>query len=360
MQDADAARRLAILRGESPPPPLPDAEPPADPSDKKYTRRDRDRDGNWLGGARKRKRAGEDDTDFEMRVARERAEVGARVAGELGAGEAERSGRKGRDDVDIVDSRGHIDLVGAPPRDAGEHEDKRREVADRHAIGALKGDFADDPWYADAKRRRINTTTDSSTALVLAATATTTEDRLAERGMEAPTKNVWGRDDPKRRGRETARLDANDPLAAMKSGAKKVRDIVKERRRDAEERGRELEQLRQEERRREKRRKREKKRADEDKYEDGSLRESHRSGRSERRNHGDERREGRSDDVHREERRRHRETEHSRDREKDRHHRRDRDRSRERGSSSRSHRYKDRDDGHDHRGKDHRRREREV
>lgn len=361
MQDADAARRLAILRGEEPPPPLPDAEPPADPSDKKYTRRDRDRDGNW-SGVRKRKRAGEDDTDFEMRVARERAEEGARVARELGAGEAEGSGRKERDDVDIVDSRGHIDLVGAPPRDAGEHEDKKRGAAERHAIGALKGEFADDPWYADAKRRRVTTTTtaDFSTALVPAAAAITMEGRLAERGMEAPTKNVWGKDDPKRRGRETARLDANDPLAAMKSGAKKVRDIAKERRRDDEERARELEQLRKDERRREKRRKREKERADEDKYEDGLMRGSHRSGRSERRHHGDERREGRHDHVHREDRRRHSEAEHSRDREKDRHHRRDRERSRDRGWSSRSHQYKDMDHRHDDRGKGHRRREREA
>lgn len=356
MQDADAARRLAILRGESPPPPLPEDEQPADPSDKKYLRRDRDRDGAWLGGPRKRKRAGEDDTDFEMRVARERAEDGNRVKRELGEG-----GQKEKEDVDIVDSRGHIDLVGDVPKDAGEKEEKGRAVADRNTLGALKGEFADEPWYADSKRRRI-TSTNPSTALIPVG-ATATKDRDAERGMEAPTKNVWGRDDPKRRGRETARLDANDPLAMMKSGAKKVRDIEKERRRDAEERRRELEELRREERRRERRR-RAREHADDGRDGgenlDESRRHSHRSGRSERSHHRDERRDDRHSDARREERRRRSEAEHSRDRGKDRHHRRDKERSRERERSSRSHRYEERDDRHGHREKDHGRRDREA
>jgi hypothetical protein len=355
MQDADAARRLAILRGESPPPPPP---PPPDatddPSDKKHLHRSR-------GGLRKRKRAGEDDTVFEMRVARERAEEGDRVRGELAIGAA--PGPGGGWDVDIVDGRGHIDLVGDLPKDAGEQEGKKREVVDRNTFGSLKGDFAGEPWYTDTKRRRI-TAPDPSTALVPHTAATTTKDRDAERGMEAPTKNVWGRDDPKRRGRETARLDANDPLAAMKSGAKKVRDIAKERKQDAEERSRELEQLRKEERRREKRRKGEKTHTAEDRREgedkDDPRRESHRLGRSERRHHGDERREDRRDHVHREERRQHRETEHGRDREKERHHRRDRERSRERGTSSRSHRHGDRDDGRERRGRDRGRQDREA
>ncbi|KAG8162919.1 hypothetical protein KVR01_007397 [Diaporthe batatas] len=353
MQDADAARRLAILRGETPPP-LPEEEQPADPSDKKYLRRERGRDGAWLGGPRKRKRAGEDDTDFEMRVARERAEEGGRVRAELGAGGQEEKG--GVDvDVDIVDGRGHIDLVGAVPEDPGEkkQEGKARGVAGRDTTGALKGEFADTPWYADAKRRRI-TPTVSSTALVPVV--------AAERGMEAPTTNVWGRDDPKRRGRETARLDASDPLAAMKSGAKKVRDMAKERRRDAEERARELEELRKEDRRREGRR-RGRDHAGEGRDSGGDAdelrRHSHRSGRSGRRHQSGERRESSHGHGHREDRRRHREREHSREPEKDRHHRhhrRDRERSRERDRSSRSRRYDDGDDRHGHRERDDRRR----
>lgn len=362
MQDVDAARRLAILRGETPPP-LPEAEEqPADPTDKKHVRGDRD------GTSRKRKRAGEDDTEFEMRVARERAEEGARVSRELaGADGSKKQRQKEREDVDIVDSRGFIDLVGPPPKDAGSYEAhpadrpgrERRETADRGEKGAF-GDLAAQPWYKDEKRRQTLALSDACKAAV----AVPRQDREAERGMEAPTKDVWGRDDPKRRGRETARLDANDPLAAMRSGAKKVRDIGKERRREAEERSRELEQLRQDERRREKRRKREQARADgrQDDHEngDGPAAKSHRSGRSDRRRHGDERRderhEDRRDHVRREERPRHKEAERARDREDDRRHGRDRERSRDRRSSSRSHRHKDRDDRREHRGKDHERR----
>lgn len=386
MQDADAARRLAILRGETPPP-LPEPEQPADPSDKKHTRRDRD--GTFGGAGRKRKRAGEDDTDFEMRVARERAEEGARVAGELaGPSGSKRQKQKEREEVNIVDSRGHIDLVGPPPKDAGAgggddrketrqelYERRTRETVEKFESNYRNGVFAGQPWYEEAERRRpiVN-------ALFLnycrAAVAATDADRSeaqreavreslrnAERMLEAPTTNVWGKDDPKRREREMARLDANDPLAAMRSGAKKVRDVLKERRKEAEERWRELEQLRQEERRRDRRKKREHEHADEDENEDGPLPASHRSGRSERRHHREERHhdedrhEGRRVHVHREERRRRREAEGNRDRENDRHDGRGRGRSRDRGSSSRSHRDQEKDDRHDRRGKDHERRD---
>ncbi|KKY36525.1 putative homocitrate synthase [Diaporthe ampelina] len=280
MQDADAARRLAILRGETPPP-LPEPEQPADPADRKHARRSRDHTlgGGPAAGQRKRKRAGEDDTDFEMRVARERAEEGARVADELAAGGSKRQKLKGKEgegegEVSIVDSRGHIDLFGPPPKDAGgggggggdggakgkmtdrERESKRKtqELVDKHTKSFNNGDLAGKPWYEDEKRRHAANREWWLNAVAAAVTSGEArpeeEDREAERCMEAPTTNVWGRGDPKRRGRETARLDANDPLAAMKSGSKKVRDILKERRREAEERLRDLEQLRQEERRR--------------------------------------------------------------------------------------------------------------
>lgn len=377
MQDADAARRLAILRGETPPP-LPEPEKPADPADKKHTRRDGNSGGGLGQGPRKRKRAGEDDTEFEMRVALERAEEGDRVAGELaGAGGSnKRQKQKEREEVNIVDSKGHIDLVGPPPKDAGGGGGAGKFETDAEWIarmtresglkfegyemdcltGALTGKEAEERRQAMIKELFWN----ACTTAVAMRERDREDEREAERCMKAPTKNVWGKDDPKRRGRETARLDANDPLAAMRSGAKKVREVLKERRRDAEEQWRQLEQLRQEERRREKRRKKEQERADEeeneDENEDAPLPESHRSGRSERRHHGDERHEGRRVHVHREERRRRREAERARDRESDRHEGRERERSRERGSSSRSHRDKDRDGRHGHRGKDHERR----
>ncbi|KAI3398496.1 hypothetical protein diail_9020 [Diaporthe ilicicola] len=262
MQDADAARRLAILRGETPPP-LPEADD--DPTDDKQQQQQQysndnkaRRDGSSSGFVpRKRKRAGEDDTDFEMRVARERAEAGARVAGELAAGTpagpTKRQKHKGEEEASIVDSRGHIDLVGRPPEAAGggggknaeyerEAAQKKREADPtmRLADAAGRDGLGSQPWYTDAQRQR---------AVSGALTIMDKKDQGPNLGPDPPMKNVWGRDDPKRRDRDTSRINASDPLAVMRAGAKKVRDIEKERRRGAEERERELKELRREEHR---------------------------------------------------------------------------------------------------------------
>ncbi|KAL1883263.1 hypothetical protein Daus18300_000321 [Diaporthe australafricana] len=226
MQDADAARRLAILRGDTPPP-LPQADVDDDPADNKQSHK------RASGGfaPRKRKRAGEDDTDFEMRVAREQAEVGARVAGELGSGTAGGGSKRQKqkeEDVNIVDKRGHINLVG-PPHDAvggGKNAEYEREAAQkkREAEFGITMRFADaagrdglaagQPWYVDGRSQQPARAADTSVA--------TREDKGADIGTEPPMKNVWGKDDPKRRGRDTSRMNANDPLAAMRAGAKKT------------------------------------------------------------------------------------------------------------------------------------------
>lgn len=256
LEDEDAARRMAVLRGEDPPPPPPQVH---SDDDKGYPP-DTDRSGrHGSGGGRKRKRRGEDDTDFEMRVARERAEAGSRAAELLagGGGPREGEGARGAMDAPLVGADGHIALFAAPDereaRRAEERAAKRRREVDEREKDAMR--FADaagrggdglaeaGPWYLrDGK------------------------DKGKERGVgkggsgpqfEGPTKDVWGREDPRRRDREKARLDASDPLAMMKRGAAKVREVEKDRRRDAEERARELKALRKEERRREKKRRRE-------------------------------------------------------------------------------------------------------
>ncbi|KUI67124.1 hypothetical protein VM1G_02983 [Cytospora mali] len=318
MQEVDAARRLAILRGETPPP-LPEAEPEIDPCDKKFTRRDRDSSGFQ---SKKRKRAGEDDTDFEMRLARERAELGDKVAGEVVVVKAKGSG-------DIVDKAGHINLVGAPPAPAPaaeknpEHEreaaKKKRELEDQYQMrfsnaAGRDGFAAGAPWYAKADGRVATAVTVDP--------ATTKRDVNAEIGMEAPTKNVWGNDDPKRQMRAVQRLTTDDPLAMMKTGAKRVREVEKERRREVEERERELRELRSEERRREKRRKHGKRYKDRD--EDHTRSRSHRSEHSE---HSERRHESGKRD---ERRRRHRDDESEQRRDRDRDRERHGDRSRER------------------------------
>src|SRR5687767_2110260 len=98
MQEVDAQRRLAILRGQVPPPLAPSGL--QDETESKT----RDHESPLGHGGRerkKRKRTGEDDTEYELRLARDR---GRRHA----APESEH--RKSSSSAPIVDAKGHIDL----------------------------------------------------------------------------------------------------------------------------------------------------------------------------------------------------------------------------------------------------------
>lgn len=228
MQQADAARRLAILRGEIPPPLEPEA-----PADDLLPSQRRPRDGS----ARKRKRVGEDDTEFEMRVAREQQTAVASTP-------APRPGLFASTSASLTDSRGHISLFPPPetkaltkaernPEVEREKARKERDLKDQYqmrfvnaagskeALGAGKVG----PWYAAGG------------------------DTAAGDGDAMPSKDVWGNDDPRRKDREVARLGASDPLAMMKRAAAKVRELGKERNKEAEEREREMEAMRREEKR---------------------------------------------------------------------------------------------------------------
>ncbi|KAK1451297.1 blastn match against entry EMBL [Colletotrichum cuscutae] len=332
MQEVDAERRLAILRGEEPPPLPPTEETPDDEP------RHRDRDAGSFGRERKkRKRAGEDDTDFELRVARERSGV-LQTANE--------TLRKSTSSAPIVDAAGHIDLFGEE-RKQGRHlkneeaekeaAKRKKEMEDQYTMrlsNAAGKDGMVGPWYAASGSRA----------------------ELAE--LEPAGKDAFGNEDPERKKRDEQRIVANDPLAMMKMGASRVREVKKERQRFEAERQRELEQLRKEEKRKEKheRRKREHRRNEERhprersrEKDDGearslSRRESERHPRSSRE---DERR--RSRDRHQEERN-HR---HERRDESDRRSRRD-ERSRHEGRDEKKHERGKRDSDSRHRD-DHRR-----
>ncbi|KAK4458432.1 hypothetical protein QBC42DRAFT_276732 [Cladorrhinum samala] len=289
MQEEDAERRLAILRGEVPPP-LEDAPPEED-----LARPSKDR---LPFEGRKRKRAGEDDTDFEMRVAKERAEAGSRATRDL----APRGG-----DSSLVDSKGHITLFAEaqlPPEKNEEAEreaaQKQREYMDQYQMRMAnaagrdgQGLTKDGPWYASAD---------------------------GEASTVVPSKNVFGKDDPQRKLREATRLDASDPLAMMKKAAAKVRELDKERKKLNEERERELEALRKEEKRERRRRRGESERAERSQrhHEDDTSRDRQRN-RERRRSRSRER-----------ERLRSRDRDRHRSRDRDRHRSRDRDRQRSR------------------------------
>ncbi|KAI1472070.1 uncharacterized protein F4812DRAFT_456166 [Daldinia caldariorum] len=239
-QEVDAERRLAILRGEVPPP-----LPPSDqlggedePRDRKRNRYEDQKESSRGREKRKRKRAGEDDTDFELRLAREQAEATQATGDAL---------VKRTSNAPLVDHTGHIDLfpeerprVPIEKNEEAEREaaKKKREYEDQYTMrfsNAAGKDGLVGPWYA--KGGDIKDIVDGN--------------------LEAPSKDVWGNEDPRREEREAARVVANDPLAMMKRGAAKVREVEKERRKLNEERDRELKQLRREERRRERRQRRE-------------------------------------------------------------------------------------------------------
>ncbi|RGP62780.1 hypothetical protein FSPOR_9052 [Fusarium sporotrichioides] len=225
MQEIDAQRRLAILRGEEPPPieepesPKPDGTPVGD------------RDASYKGMRRKRKRPGEDDTDFEMRIAKENdSSALVKIEPE----------RKVTSSAPIVDHNGHIDLLGdeksrahAEKNEEAEKEAKKKKQSyeDQYMMrfsNAAGRDGVLRPWYSQA-------------------------DAVAP---DASSKDVWGNQDPNRRDRDAKRVASNDPLAMMKQGASKVRELKKDRKRFQEEREQELKNMRREERHREKKRRR--------------------------------------------------------------------------------------------------------
>ncbi|KAI3555163.1 blastn match against entry EMBL [Colletotrichum abscissum] len=193
MQEVDAERRLAILRGEEPPPLPPTEETPDDEP------RHRDRGAGSFGRERKkRKRAGEDDTDFELRVARERSGV-VQTANE--------TLRKSTSSAPIVDAAGHIDLFGEE-RKQGRHlkneeaekeaAKRKKEMEDQYTMrlsNAAGKDGMVGPWYAASGSRA----------------------ELAE--LEPAGKDAFGNEDPGRKKRDEQRIVANDPLAMMKMGA---------------------------------------------------------------------------------------------------------------------------------------------
>jgi hypothetical protein len=182
-----------------------------------------------------------------MRLVRERASAGDRAARELAVTKPAAS------PTSLVDSKGHIALFAEPeaprrhernPEAMQEAARKERELKDQYQMRLVnaagkegEGLTHGGPWYASADG-------EASGALM-------------------PSKNVWGRDDPRRKVREAARLDASDPLAMMKSGAKMVRELNKERKKEVEEREREIRALEKEERE-EKRRKRKRRREEDD------------------------------------------------------------------------------------------------
>ncbi|KAF2195769.1 hypothetical protein K469DRAFT_649927 [Zopfia rhizophila CBS 207.26] len=279
MQELDAERRASILRGRTPPP-FPEEE-------SKDEERSRRSDRSGFGHDRKRRRlAGEDDTDRDIRLAKEvtapREENDA----------ATLKLRRPTSDAPLTDHAGNINLF---PVDAKatmqreknaeaekEKQKKEREFEDQYTMrfsnAAGKGGL-ERPWYAASASSNVMEGEDPKSGVNL----------LEYPGFE--NKDVWGNKDLRRKEREQARLSTSDPLAFMKKAQVQLKQSQKDKKKWAEERDRELRELRaarEREDRRERHGKR-KKHAEEDDFDGFSLdtperherrnREKHRSSR---------------------------------------------------------------------------------
>jgi hypothetical protein len=231
MQELDAERRIQILRGETPTPlPVEDTL-----TSNKESREDRS-----YGSGRERKRrnkTGEDDTDFELRIARE-DQISASTNTQT-----QLVPRK-ENNAPLTDHEGHISLfpsssshpfVEKNAEAEKEAAKKKREYEDQYtmrfsnAAGFKQG--LENPWYSKP-----------------------TGAEGPEAVEETPGKDVWGNEDPRRREREAKRVVDNDPLAFMKKGAAQVRQVERERKRWREEKKRELRELEEAERRKKRKR----------------------------------------------------------------------------------------------------------
>ena len=231
LQEEDAERRIAILRGEKPLP-LPEADEEVD-----IPRERRRRLGDGFPRKRKRLR-GEDDTDRDIRYAREDAEAGAKVK------EALLKRDDNGDGEPLHDHAGHIQLVAPPDEKAirkaeknaeaeAEKAKKRKREEDQYTMrfsnAAGYNNGVAKPWYAQ------KFTESRGSVMVLA---------------DVHDKDVWGNEDPLRKEREHKRISSNDPFAAMQQAQRQLKQSDRDKERSRKERVAEIEELRQAEERR--------------------------------------------------------------------------------------------------------------
>jgi hypothetical protein len=285
-------RRMQILRGEIHTPLQIEVKPEDGSHEGRHP------PGRESQGGRERKRrkkAGEDDTDFEMRLAHEQSTSSNTEKPII---------LRKLVDAPLVDHAGHIDLF---PQEGNnecvqknadaerETAKKKKEYEDQYtmrfsnAAGFKRG--LNSPWYSKA----------------------TAKDQLDE---DIPSQDVWGNEDPRRKEREAARIVLSDPLAMMRQGAAQARQVEKERKRWREEREKELRELVEAEERKKPRKRRHEEENDDEELENFRLDAA--ESRSSRRH--DEH------DRERSHKRRHRESPRTSHREEGRHRHRHRDR----------------------------------
>ncbi|KAG7004771.1 hypothetical protein G7Y79_00023g053550 [Physcia stellaris] len=244
MQEVDAERRIQVLRGIRPDP-LPEAPEPAETSHHKSH-----------GGRPDKKRrrlAGEDDTDRDLRLARENNEAAEKSTKALAT-------TSKRSDAPLTDSKGHINLFPdeGPKRKAPKNAEaeaetakKKKEYEDQYTMrfsnaAGFKESIGQKPWYSSAGNIQNGEDTE-----------------------QPISKDVWGNEDPRRKERAQMRLVTDDPMAIIQKGVSDLRQVEKERKRLQAERQSEMKDLIELEKRHEK--KKRKRRDDENDLEDFNL-----------------------------------------------------------------------------------------
>ncbi|KAL8956902.1 MAG: hypothetical protein Q9193_005693, partial [Seirophora villosa] len=215
MQEVDAERRIRLLRGETLPDTIEEASPSAERAEK-Y-------DGTPHKRERKRRRiAGEDDTERDIRFALEDQSTKSAAKTDL------QLTHKKTSDAPLMDRHGHIDLfpMGGSrhngPKNAeveAEKAKKKKEFEDQYTMrfsnaAGFKQSIGEKPWY-----QAIGTGQDDP--------------------VDVPSKDVWGNEDPRRKEREKLRVAADDPMAAMQKGVTQLRQVERERQQWQEERDKE-------------------------------------------------------------------------------------------------------------------------
>ncbi|KAL8859571.1 MAG: hypothetical protein Q9178_003970 [Gyalolechia marmorata] len=217
MQEVDAERRIQVLRGLKYD--KTSAEPPAVEQTPQHE------DTSHRRERKRRKLLGEDDTDRELRYAKEdQATAVPKKDLELVS--------KKSSDAPLMDGRGHINLFPmdgsrhhAPknPEVEAEKAKKKKEFEDQYTMrfsnaAGFKQSIGDKPWY-----QSVGGDTEDSNGL--------------------PPKDVWGNEDPRRKERERMRVVADDPMASIQKGVSQLRQVERERKQWLQEKQRETEEL---------------------------------------------------------------------------------------------------------------------
>ncbi|KAL8730825.1 MAG: hypothetical protein Q9181_004516 [Wetmoreana brouardii] len=205
MQEVDAERRIQLLRGLKPPPATapPAVEPAASPAIEQST-------DHALRSSRKRRRiAGENDTDRDIRFAKE-DQAPAPPSTELQL----KSNRSS--DAPLTDSRGHISLFPCSGPDTKHHAPKNPEVEAEKARKRRE--------YEDQYTMRFSNAAGFKQSVGEKPWCHSLRGAGTEEGIdEVPSKDVWGNEDPRRKERERVRVANEDPMAAIQQGVAQYR-----------------------------------------------------------------------------------------------------------------------------------------